>query len=144
MATHGDRMARLQAEMGRPPFNRWLAPEPLCAEEGRIELRLRARPEHCHQADPPLVHSGVIAALIDIAGHAVVAVEQARPAPTIALAIDYLRPAPGPDLTATALLRRLGRGMSRADVEIRAGARLVALGRGTFANPGDAEREGAR
>jgi len=132
-------LARLRGEMERPPFHHWLAPEAVHAEEGRIEIRLPVRPDFCHMADPPLVHGGIIAALIDIAGHAVVAVAQGSPAPTVTLSIEFLRPAPGPELIASAYLRRLGRSLSRADVEIHADGRLVALGRGTFANPGGAQ-----
>ena len=137
MTGDADRMSRLRAEMTRPPFHRWLAPEAVAASEGRVEIRLPVRPDLCHSADPAFVHGGILAALIDIAGHAVVAVEQMRPAPTITLGVEFLRPAPAGILNATALLRRLGRTVSRADVEIHAEGRLIALGRGTFANIGD-------
>jgi uncharacterized protein (TIGR00369 family) len=133
-----ERLARLQQEMTRPPFHHWLAPEAVKAEKDRIEIRLpAARPEFCHSLEPALIHGGVIAALIDIAGYAVVAVEQESPAPTISMTIEFLRPAPATELTALAILRRLGRSVAHADIEIRADDKLVALGRGTFAAKGE-------
>lgn len=131
-----DAFERLKVEMVRPIFHQWLRPEAVSASEDRIEIALATRPEFCHSAEPPLIHGGIVASLADIAGHAVVAVAQGYPAPTLTLSVEFLRPAPAGVLRATALLRKLGRTLSRADVEIYANDRLVALGRGTFANPG--------
>ncbi|MCR8549226.1 PaaI family thioesterase [Salipiger sp. P9] len=132
----GDAFARLQVEMERPVFHHWLRPEAVSASDDRIEIALTTRPEFCHSAEPALIHGGIVASLVDIAGHAVVAVAQGCPAPTLTLSVEFLRPAPAGVLRATGLLRKLGRTLSRADVEIYAGDKLVALGRGTFANPG--------
>jgi uncharacterized protein (TIGR00369 family) len=53
--------------------------------------------------------------------------------PTIDLRIDFLRVAPDGDLSATATIRRAGRTLAVADVEISdAEARVVAIGRGLF------------
>jgi len=137
MIPDAERMARLTDEMTRPPLHHWLAPEAVTASEGRVEIRLPVRPEFCHSADRRFVHGGIVATLIDIAGHAVVAVEQGCQAPSVTLGIEFIRPAPATELQAVAMLRRLGRSLSRADIEIHAEGRLVALGRGTFANPGE-------
>lgn len=130
-------LERLRHEMERPVFHHWLRPRAVSAEKGRIEIALQTRPEFCHSLEPALVHGGILAALADIAGHAVVAVAQGRPAPTMSLSIEFLRPAPAGVLRAIGLLRRQGRSVSRADVEIFAGDTLVALARGSFANPGE-------
>jgi uncharacterized protein (TIGR00369 family) len=98
-----------------------------------VVVRLPFNPILRRASDCDDIHGGVLAALIDIAAHAAVAVQIGRMAPTIDLRIDYLRPAPGTDLLATARTLRVGRAIARVDVEITAGSKaVVAVGRGTF------------
>ena len=67
---------RLREEMTRPPFNTWLGPVAVKADESErcVVIELPFRPEFSHTADQTIFHGGVIAALADIAGHATVAV----------------------------------------------------------------------
>lgn len=127
-------MSRLEEEMTRPPFNRWLAPVSVSVDpdEQCIVIELPFRPEFSHSAGEQVFHGGIIAALADIAGHAAVAVFHGKPTPTITLQIDFIAPAIGAGLTASARLRKLGRSLARADVDMMIGARLVAIARGTF------------
>jgi len=131
-------LERLREEMRRPPFNGWLAVEAVAADPVRREvtLALTLRPEMCHDADGKLAHGGIVASLIDVAGYAAVAIWQDGPTPTIALQVDYLAPATGPVLRAEGRLRKRGRSIGRADVEVFSGDRLVALGRGSFSTGG--------
>lgn len=126
--------ARLQEELDRPPFNRWLAAVPVAvdSEKRTIEIRLPYRPEFSHHPAQNVFHGGVLSALADVAGHAAVAVFHGSPTPTITLQIDYLAPAMGDAVLARGLLRKLGRNLSRADVELRCGEKLVAIARGSF------------
>jgi uncharacterized protein (TIGR00369 family) len=126
--------ARLEQEMRRPPFHAILRPEAhdVDAETGDVVIRLPFRPELSMDPVIQAYHGGVIATLIDLAGHAAVAVQLGKPAPTIDLRIDYLRPAPGVTLFARARVLRMGRSVARADVEVVADGILVAVGRGTF------------
>jgi uncharacterized protein (TIGR00369 family) len=126
--------ARLEEEMRRPPFHAILRPEAheVNAETGEVVIRLQFRPEFSMDPVVQAYHGGVIATLIDLAGHAAVATRLGRPAPTIDLRIDYLRPAPAVTLFARARVLRAGRSVARADVEIVADGKLVAVGRGTF------------
>jgi uncharacterized protein (TIGR00369 family) len=130
-----DALSRLAGELQRCPYHEFLKPEAVSADpaEGLVVVRVPFRPEFRRAHDSGDVHGGIIAALIDITGHAAVAVKTGRVSPTIDLRIDYLRPAAGPELVATGRLLRAGRSIGRADVEVRdhAGA-IVALGRGTF------------
>lgn len=133
----GDRLvARLEEELTRPPFNAWLGLRAVSAENGRVQVALPFRPELAGGTAPCFIHGGILASLADVAGHAVAAITLGQGTPTMALSVEYLRPAPGIDLIATAMLRRLGRCLVRVDVEIHAGDRLVALARGSFSNPG--------
>ena len=96
----GDRnaaLARLRQEMEGPPFHQLLQPDAIDADpdSGTVVIRLTFRDHLARAKGDPAFHGGVIAALIDLAGHAAVAVKIGRMAPTIDLRIDYLRPAEG-------------------------------------------------
>ena len=128
---------RLRAELAHPPFHSILAPEALEAdpETGTVVIRLPYQPVFGRAGNSPQVHGGVIAALIDLAGHAAVAVQIGRMAPTIDLRIDYLRPAPAVDLLAIARTLKVGRAVARVDIEIRdTDGKVTAVGRGTFSS----------
>jgi uncharacterized protein (TIGR00369 family) len=130
-----DPLQRLRHELAHPPFHRFLRPEPVSvdAKAGTVVIRLPFRPEFRRAEDACDYHGGVIAALIDLSAHAAIAVQIGRMAPTIDLRIDYLRAAPGVDLTATARVLRAGRSIGRADVEVSGeGLPVLAVGRGTF------------
>jgi len=133
--TEPDAMARLRAEMERPPYHAVLRPQPVSvdAQAGTVTIRLPYRDEFRRAPDAPGYHGGVIAALIDLAGHAAVAVTVGRMVPTIDLRIDFLRAPAGGDLTARGKLLRAGRSIARADVEIIDDTNnVVAVGRGTY------------
>ena len=106
--------------MELPPFHAVLQPRAVDAdpEKGVVVIALGFRDELRRLPDEHSYHGGVIATLIDLAGHAAVAVKIGRMAPTIDLRIDYLRPAEGSDLTATAKLIRAGRSVARVDVTV--------------------------
>ena len=130
-----DAMARLTHELAHPPFHAVLGPVPVSAdaEAGVVEIRIPYRPEFRRAADSGDIHGGVIAAVIDLAAHAAVAVQTGRMAPTVDLRIDYLRPAPGTDLRVTARTLKVGRSVARVDVEVRGNSQAcLAVGRGTF------------
>ena len=130
-----DHLQRPRHELRHPPFHGFLRPEPVSvdAAAGVVVIKLPFRPEFRRADDVSDYHGGVIAALIDLAAHAAIAVQIGRMAPTVDLRIDYLRAAPGVDLTATGRVLRLGRSIARADVEISGeGTPLLAVGRGTF------------
>jgi uncharacterized protein (TIGR00369 family) len=129
-----DPLSRLHFELSDSPFNRWIEAEALEAddERGHVLVGVRFRQELGATSEVEMFHGGVIAAVIDMTGHAVVAIRRRARVPTIALQTDYLAPAAGPELRAKGILRKLGRSIARADVEVTIDGRLVALGRGTF------------
>src|SRR6202040_3441913 len=78
-------------------------------------------------------HGGVIASLIDVAGDFALVMLVGGGVPTINLRIDYLRPAGGDNLRATASVRRAGRTIGVVDIDVTDGSdRLVAIGRGCY------------
>jgi uncharacterized protein (TIGR00369 family) len=128
-------LGRLRREVETSPYHQLLGLEAVGTDAaiGSVTLRLQLRPGFRRAADDSFVHGGVIAALIDITGHAAVAVQIDRMAPTIDLRIDYLRPAGGSHLTATATLLRCGRSVARVDIEVSdSEGCIVAVGRGSF------------
>jgi uncharacterized protein (TIGR00369 family) len=78
-------------------------------------------------------HGGAIAALIDVTGDFAIGMMVGGGVPTINLRIDYLKPAVGDALTATARVRRAGKTVAVIDIDVvdEKGA-SVALGRGTY------------
>ena len=130
-------LARLRHELAHPPFHAVLRPEAVSADPdtGTVVIRLPYQAAFGRAATSGDVHGGVVAALIDLAGHAAVAVQIGRMAPTIDLRIDYLRPAPAQDLFATARTLKVGRAVARVDIEVRdASGKLAAAGRGAFSS----------
>ncbi len=104
------------------------------AATGRVVASLALRPELERAPGSGQFHGGAIAALVDIAGDMAVAMALGGGVPTIDLRLDYLRPALGDRLVATATVRKLGRTVALADVEVvDAQGRLCAVGRGCYA-----------
>ena len=102
---------------------------------GTASFRLPYRPEYRRSdKEPTGYHGGVIATAIDVAGDFAVAIKcDAMGVPTINLAIDYLRAAGTVDLVIHARVRRAGRTIAVADIDVEdADGRLIAVGRGTF------------
>ena len=132
---HGIASARLRDEQRRPPFHELLRPQALSVDpdSGTVTIGLDYRDELARAPNEKSFHGGVIAASIDISGHAAVAIKIGKMAPTIDLRIDYLRPTAGENLVASARLAP-----SRSDIGPRgvhvAGTqgRLIAVGRGSF------------
>lgn len=134
-----DPLDLLREQLRQPRHNLWMGATALSAERATqvIEIELRFRPEMSGKGGEMLFHGGIIASLIDMTGHAAVAVWYGGgTTPTIGLQIEYLAPAIGERLTARGMLRKAGRSIACADVEVRAGDTLVALGRGRFSTRG--------
>ena len=128
-------LARLREEMERPPFHRVLRLQAIDADPdtGTVTIALGYRDELARAPNEQSFHGGVIAALIDLAGHAAVAVKMGRMAPTIDLRIDYLRRADGGEVIARARLLKAGRSVARVDIDVTdTKGRLIAVGRGSF------------
>jgi uncharacterized protein (TIGR00369 family) len=126
---------RLRAGVERPPYHGFLRPRAEQVDEatGAVTIALPFRPEFRRAPDAPGYHGGMIAGLIDLAAHAAVAVRVGRMVPTIDLRIDFLRVASDGDLSATASIRRAGRTLAVAAVEISdTEAHAAPLGRGLF------------
>lgn len=128
-----EQLARLEYEMAAPPFHAVLQPEAVTVEpDGSVVIRLPFNPVLRGARDANFYHGGVIASLVDLAAHAAVAIRVGHRVPTVDLRVDYLRAFGGVDLVATARVVGAGRSIGRADVEIKAGETVIALGRAVF------------
>jgi uncharacterized protein (TIGR00369 family) len=128
-------LTRLREELEAPPFHKLLRPRALDADPdgGTVTMALDYRDELARAPNEKSFHGGVIATLIDLAGHAAVAVKIGKMAPTIDLRIDYLSPCDNANLIAHAKLLKLGRTLARVDIEVTdTQGRVIAVGRGSF------------
>ncbi len=118
------------------PFSAYLGAEILSFESGRATLALSVRKEFLQQHG--FVHGGVISYLVDnaitFAGGSVLGVNVL----TLEYKVNYLRPARGKRLIATAVVEGSGRhfAVCRCDVvSVEEGEeRLCAIGQGTIAS----------
>jgi uncharacterized protein (TIGR00369 family) len=121
--------------LARPPLHQWLSPTVAAVDtqKGTITITLPYRRELSRSPDQRDYHGGIIATLIDIAGHACLAAKLRRRVPTIDMRVDYLRAAVDTDLTAEAAIIRAGRTIGVCDVTVRDDKRqAVAIGRCVF------------
>jgi uncharacterized protein (TIGR00369 family) len=117
------------------PFHQWLLPELLEVndEASSVTIRLPIRPEFCRLPGRPELHGAIVAAMVDITGHAAVAAKVLHTVATVDMRVDYLRLAGGSELRALATVVKLGRTIGVVDVQIRDDQqRLVAVGRAAY------------
>lgn len=103
------------------------------AENGTVTMTMPMRAELERLPGSGQFHGGALAGFVDIVGDFAIAVTLGGVVPTINLRVDYLRPASGAFVRASARTRRLGRAVGVVDIDvIDVEGRLVAVGRGTY------------
>jgi uncharacterized protein (TIGR00369 family) len=125
----------VQDNIAQTPFHQWLLPELVAVDdkENSVTIRLVIRPELGNSVDQTDLHGGVVAALIDIAGHAAVAAKVRHSVPTIDMRVDYLRPASGTEIIAFASIVKFGRTISLVDIRLTDDKKkVVAVGRASY------------
>lgn len=127
--------ADIQAIFDSSPFIAFLGLTVVKLDNVMQELTVRApmRPELAREAGTGQWHGGPIAAVIDTVGDFALAYLVGKPLPTVNFRVDYLRPAIDTDLVAVAKVRRNGKSVGIADVDVfnEAGV-LLAIGRATY------------
>lgn len=121
--------------IAQTPFHQWLLPELIEVDEkaGSVTLRLPIRPEFCRLPGRPELHGAIVAAMVDISGHAAIAAKVLHSVATIDMRVDYLRLAGGTEIVAVATAVKVGRTIGVVDVRITDDQkRLVAIGRAAF------------
>jgi len=121
--------------IAQTPFHQWLLPELVAVDEaaGSVTVRLAIRPEFGRVTGKSDLHGGVVAALIDIAGHAAICAKVGHTVATIDMRVDYLRLAGGTEMRAVGTVVKLGRTIGVVDVRIIDDqGRIVAIGRAAY------------
>lgn len=115
VAARGADFAALAERIRVAPFHQWLAVELSSADRGEVVVLAKWRDEMRSRLDPPIMHGGIVAALLDLAGlYAVLAGGQGVRT-TAYLHVDYHKAvSPGP-LRVKAKPIRLGRAISVAE-----------------------------
>jgi uncharacterized protein (TIGR00369 family) len=125
----------VRQNLAQTPFHQWLLPELLKVDEpeGSVTIRLPIRPEFCRLPGRPELHGAIVAAMVDISGHAAIAAKVLHSVATVDMRVDYLRLASGSELMAVATVVKLGRTIGVVDVRISDDEhRLVAIGRAAY------------
>jgi uncharacterized protein (TIGR00369 family) len=121
--------------IAQTPFHQWLLPRLVAVDDdaGTVTIELTLRPEFCRLPGRPEVHGGVVAALIDITGHAAIAAKLRHSVATIDMRVDYLRLAGGQLLRAVGKLVKVGRTIGIVDIEMEDDQKkVVAIGRASY------------
>jgi len=126
---------QIQALLDSSPMVKFMGVQVTGAEPDKstVHFSLPMRPEFERVAGTGQIHGGAIANFADTAGDFAVALFVGAAVPTINIRVDFLRPASGAQLTATAAVRKLGRMVAVVDIDVfDADSKLVAVGRGTY------------
>ncbi|WP_247836726.1 PaaI family thioesterase [Bradyrhizobium sp. 200] len=127
--------AEIQKMLDASPFNLFLGLTVVTADPVKQEITMRSpmRPEFERRPGSKQWHGGVIASVIDTVGDFAVGMMVGRGLPTVNFRVDYLRPAVDTALVAVSRVRRAGKSVGVADVDVfdEKGA-LLAIGRGTY------------
>jgi uncharacterized protein (TIGR00369 family) len=128
-------VAEIQQMLDASPFNLFLDLTVVRADPVKQEVTMRSpmRPEFERRPGSKQWHGGVIASVIDTVGDFAVGMMVGRGLPTVNFRVDYLRPAVDTALVAVSRVRRVGKSVGVADVDVfdEKGA-LLAIGRGTY------------
>jgi uncharacterized protein (TIGR00369 family) len=128
-------LERMQELLDGSPFIHLLRMRAVSLDRDRqqVVISMPLSPEYERHKGTGQFHGGVLATLIDVAGDFALVILLGGGVPTINLRIDYLRPAGGGSLTATASVRRAGRTIGVVDIDVTDGTgKLVAIGRGCY------------
>ena len=130
---------QIQASLDSSPFNAFCQIQvvEVDLEAGKLVLTMPMHGDLERMPDSGQMHGGPIASLIDIAGCYASMMVLEKGVPTINFRVDYFRPVIDTGLRAEAIVRRVGRSVSVADVDIfEDSSRLVAVGRATYSSAG--------
>ena len=124
----------------RIPFAEDLGIELTGAADGHAEGRLELAERHTSNERTGVVHGGVTYSLADTVGGAAVYSVVGTSAPTVDMRIDYLAPATGELLRASAEALRVGNALATVDVSVTDGSgTAIAECRGVYKTGGGGE-----
>ena len=122
-------VAQAQEILRSQAFSRLLGTELLEFGDGRAVLALNVQPDHTQQNG--FAHGGILAYLVDNAITFAAGTVLGPKLLTAGIGVEYLRPATGPRLIATAVVTASTRRRALASCTITDGGSIVAVGQGT-------------
>ena len=128
-------VADIQAIFDRSPFIGFMGMKAVAVDHAKktFTARMPMRAETERRPGTQQFHGGPIASFIDVVGDFAIGMLVGGGVPTINLRIDYLAPAIGAHLDATATVRRAGKTVAVVDIDVfNPEGKLVAIGRGTY------------
>jgi uncharacterized protein (TIGR00369 family) len=115
------------------PFQRWLGLQVTEVDEGRMCVTLPWKEDLVSNPNPPTVHGGILASVIDLLGLYSVLTTGSISIATVDLRVDYHRPAGPGDMKAEANIIKLGSKVSTAETKVFGpDGKLLASGRGVY------------
>lgn len=129
-------LAEIQQMFDASPFiaSMGMLTKDMDLENGVLEVHVPMRPEFERGAGSGQWHGGPIASVIDTVGDFAVGMQLGRGLPTVNFRVDYFRPAINTALIVVATVRRNGRTVGVADVDVfNEKGVLLAIGRATYA-----------
>lgn len=115
------------------PFQRWLGLRVTEAGDGTLTVTLPWKEDLVSNPQPPTVHGGILASLIDLMGLYAVLTTGNISLATVDLRVDYHRPAGPGDIRAEAAVIKLGSKVSTAETKLfDSNGKLLASGRGVY------------
>lgn len=126
---------QLQAKLDASPFIAFMGLKVVSADPAKEEITVHApfRPEFERGGGTGQWHGGPLASVIDTVGDFALVMLIGQGLPTINFRVDYLRPAVNTGLVVTAKVRRNGRSVGIADVDVfDERGTLLAIGRATY------------
>lgn len=127
---------QIEAMLKQSPFISFLGITVTALDADKQELVMRSpmRPEFEREPGSKQWHGGPIASIIDTVGDYALVMFVGRGLPTINFRVDFFRPAIDTGLIITGRVRRLGRTVGVADVDVHdEKSALIAIGRATYA-----------
>lgn len=118
------------------PFHKFLGLSFDEYESGRVVINAPFRQEMIVNNEYDIMHGGILASLLDIAGHYAVLSQAGDRVPTANFRIDYLNAASGTETKAIGDVVRVGSNLAVANAELRQQKdgewQTVAIGRGSY------------
>jgi uncharacterized protein (TIGR00369 family) len=135
----------LQSRLSRNHLANWMGLTVVHATAGQIRLASPWRDEFISNPDHRFAHGGILATLLDTAGSYAVATLLGRPAQTVDMRIDFVRPCFESELTVDASVLHFGRTLATVDASVfNRENRLLAAGRMVFLTSDNKPATGAK
>lgn len=133
ISTDADILRTWQERIDVAPFQRWLGLKVEGVGRGQLIASIPWKEELVSTPNPPTVHGGILASLIDLMGLYSVLTTENLCLATIDLRVDYHRPAGPAPMRAEAQVIKLGSKFSTAETKVlNEEGKLLASGRGVY------------